>query len=202
MNKKEINIIERLRQGDEATYIIVFRDYYVPLCNYAKRYLGRKDLAEDIVSETFFNIWKRRISLDIKVSLKSYLFQAVCKNSLNYLRKQKKIVLLDDHLSQYVKDFEIFTGSSDDSPSNLLFIKDLEEKIREGVEQLPPQQKTTFKLKRYEGKKNREIAKIMGLSVKTVEMHLAKAMLSLRNYLKDYAPFAFFLFLLRSLIHF
>lgn len=202
MNKEEINIIERLKQGDEATYIIVFRDYYVPLCNYARRYLGRKELAEDIVSETFFNIWNRRTSLDIKVSLKSYLFQAVCKNSLNYLRKHKKEEMLEDFLLKHNGEMEAFSNKINDTPSDFLMIKDLGEKIKQGIEQLPPQQKTTFKLKRYEGKKNKEIAEIMGLSVKTVEMHMAKAMLSLRNYLKDYAPFILYLFLLKSLILF
>src|SRR5690606_3291895 len=119
------------------------------------------------------------------------------KNSLNYLRKQKKMDLLEDHLNLHIKEPEIFSGSTNDSPSELLFIKDLGEKIKEGVERLPPQQKNAFILKRYEGKKNKEVAEIMGLSVKTVEMHMAKAMLSLRNYLKDYTPAALFLFLLK-----
>ncbi|MBW6534822.1 MAG: RNA polymerase sigma-70 factor [Mariniphaga sp.] len=202
MNKEEINIIERLRQGDEATYIIVFREYYVPLCNYARRYLGRKDLAEDIVSETFFNIWNRRITLDIKVSLKSYLFQAVCKNSLNYLRKHKKEEMLEDFLLKHNDEMEAFSNKINDTPSDFLMIKDLGEKIKQGIEQLPPQQKTTFKLKRYEGKKNKEIAEIMGLSVKTVEMHMAKAMLSLRNYLKDYAPVGLLILLLKNFFNF
>ncbi len=202
MNKEEINIIERLRQGDEATYIIVFREYYVPLCNYARRYLGRKDLAEDIVSETFFNIWNRRITLDIKVSLKSYLFQAVCKNSLNYLRKHKKEEMLEDFLLKHTGDVEALSSKTQGTPSDFLMMKDLREKIRQGVEQLPPQQQTTFILKRYEGKKNREIAEIMGLSVKTVEMHMAKAMLSLRNYLKDYAPAVLLILLLKNFFNF
>lgn len=189
-------------QGDENEYVILFHEYYASLCRYSKRYVGRKDLAEDIVSETFFIIWKKRKKLDIKSSLKSYLFQAVYKNSLNYLRKQKKMDLLEDYQSLYIKRPEMFSGSTNDSPSDILMIKDLGERIRDGVEQLSPQQKTTFKLKRYEGKKNKEIAEIMGLSIKTVEMHMAKAMLSLRNYLKDYTPAALFLFLLENLSHF
>lgn len=185
MNEEEANIIERLRQGDEASYIKLFHDYYVFLCHYSKRYLGRKDLAEEIVSETFFNIWSKRNTLDIKVSLKSYLFRAVYKNSLNYLRKQKKVEMLEDHLlSHSVELGNLY--SFDQTPSDLLALKDLSEKIKQGVNRLPPQQQKTFKLKRYEGKKNREIAEIMGLSIKTVEMHLAKALLSLRTYLKDY----------------
>jgi RNA polymerase sigma-70 factor (ECF subfamily) len=202
MNEKEARTIERLMQGDENEYVILFHEYYASLCRYSKRYVGRKDLAEDIVSETFFIIWKKRKKLDIKSSLKSYLFQAVYKNSLNYLRKQKKMDLLEDYQSLHIKRPEMFSGSTNDSPSDILMIKDLGERIRDGVEQLSPQQKTTFKLKRYEGKKNKEIAEIMGLSIKTVEMHMAKAMLSLRNYLKDYTPAALFLFLLKNLSHF
>jgi RNA polymerase sigma-70 factor, ECF subfamily len=199
MNEKETHIVERLKQGDENTYVSLFNDYYVSLCSYSKRYVGRKDLAEDIVSETFFIIWKKRNKLEIKSSLKSYLFQAVCKNSLNYLRKHKKEEMLEDFLLKHNGQREAFSNKVNDTPSDFLMIKDLGEKIRQGVEQLPPQQKTTFKLKRYEGKKNKEIAKIMGLSVKTVEMHMAKAMLSLRSHLKDYAPVALFFLILKSL---
>jgi RNA polymerase sigma-70 factor (ECF subfamily) len=188
MNIAEAKIIQKLKEGDEATYIVLFRDYYIPLCNYAKRYLGRKDLAEDVVSETFFNIWNKRESLDIKISLKSYLFQAVCNNSLYYLRKSKKEELLDDYLVKNSVEIGGLQNTQVESPSDFLLIKDLSEKIRMGVDRLPPQQRTTFKLKRFEGKKNKEIAEIMGLSVKTVEMHLAKALLSLRTYLKDYIP--------------
>lgn len=188
MNIAEAKILQKLKEGDEATYIVLFRDYYIPLCNYAKRYLGRKDLAEDVVSETFFNIWNKRETLDIKISLKSYLFQAVCNNSLYYLRKSKKEESLDDYLVKNSVEREGWGNAQIESPSDLLLVKDLSEKIKMGVDKLPPQQKTTFKLKRYEGKKNKEIAEIMGLSVKTVEMHLAKALLSLRTYLRDYIP--------------
>jgi RNA polymerase sigma-70 factor, ECF subfamily len=126
----------------------------------------------------------KREKIDIRTSLKSYLFQAVCKNSLYYLRKAKKEEMLEDYLVKHPTDNMGMDKFTADSPSDFLLMKDLSEKIQAGIDRLPPQQQTTFKLKRYEGKKNREIAEIMGLSVKTVEMHLAKAMLSLRTYLK------------------
>lgn len=150
--------------------------------------MGRKDLAEDVVSDTFFNIWNKRETLDIRISLKSYLFQAVCKNSFYYLRKSKREKLLDDYSVKNSDELVGMENSMADSPSDFLLVKELSEKIKMGVDRLPTQQKTTFKLKRYEGKKNKEIAEIMGLSVKTVEMHMAKALLSLRTYLKDYIP--------------
>ncbi|HSM48542.1 MAG TPA: RNA polymerase sigma-70 factor [Draconibacterium sp.] len=196
----EANILKKLKEGDEDTYVMLFREYYVPLCNYSRRYLGRKDLAEDIVSETFFNIWTKREKIDIRTSLKSYLFQAVCKNSLYYLRKAKKEEMLEDYLVKHPTDNMGMDKFTADSPSDFLLMKDLSEKIQAGIDRLPPQQQTTFKLKRYEGKKNREIAEIMGLSVKTVEMHLAKAMLSLRTYLKDYIPEFLILLILKDII--
>ena len=196
MNLSEASILRKLKEGDEDTYVLLFREYYVPLCNYSRRFLGRKDLAEDIVSETFFNIWTKREILDIRTSLKAYLFQAVGKNSLYYLRKAKKEEMLEDYLIKHSTDNKGLEKFTAETPSDLLLLKDLSEKIQAGIDRLPPQQQTAFKLKRYEGKKNREIAEIMGLSIKTVEMHLAKAMLSLRIYLKDYIPeFLIFLFL-------
>lgn len=199
MNLSEANILLKLKAGDEDTYVMLFREYYVPLCNYSRRYLGRKDLAEDIVSETFFNIWTKRDKIDIKTSLKAYLFQAVCKNSLYYLRKAKKEEMLEDYLVKHSTDNKGLDNFTTESPSDFLLVKDLSEKIKAGIERLPPQQQATFKLKRYEGKKNREIAEIMGISVKTVEMHLAKAMLSLRSYLKDYVPEFLILLILRDI---
>lgn len=195
MNLSEANILQKLKEGNEDAYAMLFREYYVPLCNYARRYLGRKDLAEDIVSETFFNIWTKREKIDIRTSLKAYLFQAVCKNSLYYLRKAKKEEILEDYLAKHSTDNNGIDKFTAETPSDFLMIKDLSEKIQAGIDRLPPQQQITFKLKRYEDKKNREIAEIMGLSVKTVEMHLSKAMLSLRTFLKDYVP-EFFIFML------
>jgi RNA polymerase sigma-70 factor, ECF subfamily len=186
MNSEEEYILKQLKKGDISSYELLYRTYYVPLCIYAQRYLGRKDLAEDIVADTFLNIWKNRQKIEIMVSLKAYLFQAVCKNSLNYLRKLKKEQLIEDPSITFFPGFDGHINNGNDLPSDILFVKELTGKITSGVSNLPFQQQAAFKLKRYEGKKNKEIAEIMGLSVKTVEMHLSKALLSLRKYLKDY----------------
>ena len=183
------DIVSGLRNGDEKVYIFLFKEYYVPLCAYSRRYVGRKDIAEEIVSETFMKIWENRNKLKIENSVKSYLFQAVCNNSLYFLRKLKK----EESLDQYFKGTSSgnigFVELADSVSSQSLLMEELDQKITEAINSLPPQQQKTFRLKRFEGKKNKEIAKIMGLSVKTVEMHLAKAIISLRKNLKDYLPY-------------
>ena len=189
------SIVEGLILGDEKTYILLFREYYVSLCAYSRRYVGRKDIAEEIVSDTFMKIWENRESLKINTSIKAYLFQAVCNNSLYYLRKLKN----ENQLIEYFQDTKSenigFAAISEEIEEQSLIMENISQKIDEAIKLLPEQQRRAFRLKRIEGKKTKEVAEIMGLSVKTIEMHLSKATLKMRDHLKDYLP-AFFLFLL------
>lgn len=190
------DVIEGLIIGDEETYISLFREYYVSLCSYSRRFVGRKDVAEEIVSETFFKIWENRAKIKITTSVKSYLFQAVNNNSLLYLRKLKNQKILDEYFQDTDYENIGFSEIPEESEESFLSIENINEKIEQAVSQLPQQQQKAFRLKRFEGKKNHEVAQIMGLSVKTVEMHLSKATLNLRQSLKDYLPpFLLFLFL-------
>ena len=189
------DIIKRLFIGDEETYIFLFREYYVSLCAYSRRYVGRKDIAEDIVSDTFLKIWERRKRLEINTSIKAYLFHAVCNNSLNYLRKLKAENNLEEYFWETSSENLGFEVTSEEIEEQSLIMENMNQKIELAVKKLPEQQQRAFRLKRLEGKKTKEVAEIMGLSVKTIEMHLSKATFHLRQNLKDYLP-SFLLFLL------
>jgi RNA polymerase sigma-70 factor (ECF subfamily) len=189
------NIVQSLIIGDEETYIFLFREYYVSLCSYARRYVGRKDIAEEIVSDVFFKIWENRMTIAITTSVKAYLFHAVCNNSLNYLRKLKSENNLNEYFRETSSENLGLAVSSEEIEEASLIMENMTDKIEEVVNQLPMQQQKAFRLKRYEGRKTQEVAEIMGLSVKTVEMHLSKATLNLRQKLKDYLP-SFLLFML------
>ena len=187
-NIAENIVIDKLRQGDEETFIALFRHYYIDLCAYSRRYVGRVDIAEEIVSDTFFRLWENHRSIEINQSLKGYLFQAVCNNSLNFLRKLKYETKIEDYFSDNSYENISTESSSFDLPEQSIVMQEVNDKINEAISQLPPQQQKVFMLKRFENKKNKEIAELMGISVKTVEMHLSKAMLFLRSFLKDYLP--------------
>jgi len=189
------DIIKGLFIGDEETYIFLFREYYVSLCAYSRRYVGRKDIAEEIVSDTFLKIWENRKRLEINTSIKAYLFHAVCNNSLNYLRKLKAENNLEEYFREISSENLGFEVTSEELEEHSLIMENMGQKIEEAVNLLPEQQRRVFRLKRMEGKKTKEVAEIMGLSVKTIEMHLSKATLQLRQNLKDYLP-SFLLFLL------
>jgi len=189
------NILHGLIVGDEETYVFLFKEYYVSLCSYARRYVGRKDIAEEIVSDTFMKIWEKRNTLYINSSIKGYLFHAVCNNSLNYLRNLKKENLIETYFQDPKFENISFAEILEETEEQSLILENISTKIEEAVGQLPRQQQSAFRLKRQEGKKIREVAQLMGLSVKTVEMHLSKATINLRNKLKNYLP-SFLLFII------
>jgi RNA polymerase sigma-70 factor (ECF subfamily) len=183
-------LIHKIKSGDQEAFADLIKRYYTGLCAYSCRYVGRYDLAEDIVSETFHKIWQKREELNIHYSIKSYLFQAVTNNSLMYLRNVKQEENLEDfHLELESKSSAGAAGSLYVADQEVL-IQELSQKIEAVINKLPPQQQTAFRYKRFEGKKNREIAEEMGIAVKTVEMHLAKAMLFMRSNFKEYLPLA------------
>ena len=189
------DILKGLFIGDEETYIFLFREYYVSLCAYSRRYVGRKDVAEEIVSDTFMKIWENRERLEINTSIKAYLFNAVCNNSLNYLRKLKSKNNIVDYFKETISENIGFESISEDIEEQSLIMENMGQKIEEAVLRLPEQQQKVFRLRRFDGKKTKEVAEMMGLSVKTIEMHLSKATLHLRENLKEYLP-SFLLFLL------
>jgi RNA polymerase sigma-70 factor (ECF subfamily) len=111
------------------------------------------------------------------------------------LRKLKSENNLDEYFRETSSENMGLAVSSEEIEEASLIMENMTDKIEEVVNQLPMQQQKAFRLKRYEGRKTQEVAEIMGLSVKTVEMHLSKATLNLRQKLKDYLP-SFLLFML------
>ncbi len=67
----------------------LFKLYYCDLCEYAMRYLGEHNSSEDLVSETFYILWKSRDKINQIENLKAYLFKSVHNNCLYYLRSKK-----------------------------------------------------------------------------------------------------------------
>ncbi|MCP9746414.1 RNA polymerase sigma-70 factor [Lacihabitans sp. CS3-21] len=158
-------------------FTLLFRRYHGVLCSHAIRFVWSKEIAQDIVSEVFFNFWQNQDSDKIVTSYRSYLFKAVRNRCYNYIKREYERTI----------HFEDFEGLSQDinSPDKIVQFDELQYKIELIIKQLPPQCKKVFLLNRIDGKKYNEIASELNLSVKTIEMHLTKANKILRTYLKD-----------------
>lgn len=158
-----------------------FKTYYQPLCKYAYSFIQDKEEAEEIVQSAFLSVWEKRESLDIKTSLKSYLYTMVRNTSLNVIKHEKI-------KQKYVGEALAVEARSHDNVAQKVISSELEEKIQQALEALPEQCRLVFKLSRFEELKYTEIAEQLSISVKTVENQMGKALRIMREQLKDYLP--------------
>jgi len=158
-----------------------FRAHYQPLCNYAYTFVQDRDEAEEIVQSAFLSVWEKRESLEIRTSLKSYLYTMVRNACLNVI-KHKKIK------QKHVNEELAIADRSHESVSQRVYSSELEQRIQVSMEKLPEQCRLVFKLSRFEELKYAEIADQLNISVKTVENQIGKALKIMREELKDYLP--------------
>jgi RNA polymerase sigma-70 factor (ECF subfamily) len=173
------DIALQIRQGNVAVFEKAFKTHYAILCSYAIKFVWEKEQAEEIVQELFFNLWNKREMIDITTSFESYLFRAVRNACFNYLKHLK--VRAEHH--QQVLDSP---KSGEDPSGNTFEILELQEKIDEAIDLMPPERKKIFLLSRFEGLKYREIANQLNISVKTVEAQMGKALEHMRKQLTGY----------------
>ena len=170
---------------DKAQFEQLFKAHYASLCQFAGQYVRDPDAAQDIAQKVFINLWETRDTIDPQKGVKSYLFTSVKNRCLNYIRDHKKYRsrVLDVELG----DIDIAFEEHDSGAA------ELEAKIAEAMQALPEKCRLVFEMSRFQDKKYKDIADELGLSVKTVEAHMSKALKTLRESLKDYIRFLGFL---------
>lgn len=177
MKESEKHIIKGIRAGRESAYAILFDEYYRPLSVFATKYISDLETAKEIVQDLFVSIYENRRSVLITTSLKSYLFQSVrnrCLNHLKHLQVERK------HLAQVANEQE----SSEDLETRIMETE-LEHRIYKIVSELPPKCQEIFRMSRVNGMKNKEIAKRLDISIRTVETQISNALKVLRKKLGE-----------------
>ena len=170
-----------LRSGNETIFEEVFRSYYPALCRYARSILNEPEAAEEAVQQTFIAIWEKRESIHFTVSLKAYLYRAVHNRCLNQIEKQK---IRQQYAADHQQQPEIAAMPADSMHRQ----KELQDLIRQAIDRLPEQCGKIFRLSRFEEMKYAEIAEHLGISIKTVENQMGKALRLMREELKEYLP--------------
>ena len=171
-----------LSASSEQEFEQLFKEHFKSLYAYAFTILKNEAIAEETVQNVFYKIWEKKVPDNIQTSLKAYLYKAVYHESLNYLKHQKIKARYQLHVMHQSKNH------IDQAASRKILVKELEEKLRDAMNALPQQCRTIFQLSRFEGLKYQEIADQLGISVKTVENQMGKALKQLRVKLIDYLP--------------
>ncbi len=188
---REPNLVARIRAGDEIAFEALFREHYPALRRFAISILHRRDEAEDVVQAVFLGVWAGHETWEVRATVKAYLFAAVHHRALQLLRQER---VRDRHATAVVterSESDAFAPAS--GPDEHLVGQELEQALRDAVHHLAPRTRQAFELRRYERLSYAEIATAMGISEKTVGVHIGRALMLLRQALAAYLALQAFL---------
>lgn len=174
-DEKELLIL--LQQSDQAAFTHIYNLYWKTCYFTAAQKLRNLSEAEEIVQDIFLDLWKRREELKISTCLSSYLFNCVKYRVINVLARRKL------HL-QYRQ--QVHLPDTYSSTEQSLRLHELKEKIFQETSKLPEKCRIIFQLSREQGYSQKQIARKLNISQKTVESHMSHALRSLRTGLGNF----------------
>ncbi len=186
-NDEELFLL--IKKNNSEALKVLFEKYFHNLCGFSYNYVKSVPLSEEVVADVFFKIWVNRNVIEIRSSLKSYLFTATRNISINYIARENKHfenleVLEREHLSK------------EDNPDEVFNFRELESVIESVIQKLPPKRQTVFRMNRLHGLSYKEIAEVLSISVNTVQNHMVKAIEFMANqYPKIKSIFTILLFI-------
>jgi RNA polymerase sigma-70 factor (ECF subfamily) len=163
---------------EKSDFEKLFKEHFKDMVFYALRYVKDHDTAREIVQEAFMALWEKRESIDAARVVRSYLGSSVHNKCLNYLRENKKF-------DRSLLTLEKLSDRPDDIADELSHTE-TSEKVYAAIEELPEKCREIFKLSRFEHLKYQEIADRLGISVKTVEAQMSKALQHMKARLSAY----------------
>jgi RNA polymerase sigma-70 factor (family 1) len=175
----EKQLIEKLGNNDKASFTVIFSKYYKDLVVFSYSFTRNQSASEEIIQEVFLKLWENRHSQVIEKSIKSYLLKSVQNRSLDWLRHQKVKTIhaasILDHPVLYENDTE-----------NYILYSELQDKLFQTLGRIPEECARPFMMNRFEALSYTEIAEKLGVSVRTVEVRISKALAYLKEGLKDF----------------
>ena len=174
-------LLLRISAGDEEAFKQLFNHYYPKLIQLALAFVPGIVAAQEVVSDLFYKILKNPIILKNVNDFDNYIFLAVKNQSYTYLKKNKNRLIFDS-----IDQKEDYIISNFKNPENSLISDELFQLVKKVVQKLPPKRKAVYQLIKEEGKKYKEVADILGISVKTVELQMSLALKVLRKSVREY----------------
>jgi RNA polymerase sigma-70 factor (ECF subfamily) len=177
-------LFERIRASDEAAFAQMFSAYYPALCRFTSSFVWSSEVAKELVQDVFFRIWEQRDALQIRGSLRAYLFGAARNHAVNFLKHERVGNRIFETATAEHRVLAI--GRGFDSPDEALYHGELVAAFETAVDNLPERQRTILVLRWHHQLTHAEIAEALGISVKGVETQLGRAIKTLRAQLTTF----------------
>jgi RNA polymerase sigma-70 factor (ECF subfamily) len=182
---EEKDLLYKLQSGDVTAFATIYNQHWKKMFYLAGSKLQNLAEAEELVQDIFLDLWKRRGELKIAGCLSSYLCACIKYKVINVLAKrsqQKRYLLHSSHQPGLLID---------NTTDERIRLEELQYQLMNETEKLPAKCKMVFRLSREQGYTQKQIATRMGISEKTVESHLSKALRTLRVGLSQFISFLF-----------
>lgn len=177
-------LVARIQDGDYHAFEILFNGYYADLCRFARGFIHSASVAEDLVSDLFVKLWEQPHLLNASVSLHAYLRRSIYNSCINYLKRDKNKFGIQDPAT--IDQLRELLPDPEDSPFLIIQLEELTEKIDRAIGQLPPECARIFVLSRKDQLSHHEIAEQLSISENTVKVQIYRALVKLREVLKEY----------------
>ncbi len=174
----ELSIKKAFEVDSNVGISLLFKLYYAQLCSHALRFVSSKAIAEDLVSDIFYEFHSQSLYVNINTSYRAYLYSSTRNRAFDYVRKEMR--------RQTSLENAAFVSISENlQPDSITQYDDFYQDVQKTIDSMPVKRRQIYLLNRFEGKKNQEIAEELGVSSRTVEAHLYQAFKYLRNALRD-----------------
>ncbi len=175
---EEQHLFLKVKSGDKTAYRALFDRYYKYLVVTANNILGDKETARDLAQDVFFELWKRRESIEVQTSLKAYLRRSVVNKTLNFIKARRFDFTEPERMPE--------RPSPALDAQSMLEATDLELVIHQAIAALPERCRVVFTLCRLESMSHKEIAAQLDISTKTIENQMTRAIAALREAVGPY----------------
>lgn len=176
------HLLKKIAENDDTkAFSEFFRHYHSRLLRLAHMFVSSPQMAEDIVSDVLIKLLRNKKETFNKENFIGYLYQCIKNQSLDHLKRNRKQPLVDINYND--ADYFILDKST---PHSQLIQKEFEKVIVDCVESLPPKRKLVFKLVKDEGMSYKQVAGLLDISERTVEVHLRIAISQLKSSIDEY----------------
>ena len=175
-NREDERLVALIQSGDEAAFETVFRLFAASLCSFAAHLVGSRDVASDLVQDVFLRVWRNHAQLHIRDGLQAYLYRAVRNRALDVLAHAQ---IEDRWLARSTErspDEQILSPRVEHE----IDARDLTHALEDALQRLPDRQRQIFVLRWKEEMGYAEIGDLLRISPRTVEVHMHRAIQTLR----------------------
>lgn len=173
----ELFLRKTFEQDVDAGISLLFRQYYTMLCSHAVRFVSSKAIAEDIVSDIFYEFQVNKRYLTTTTSFRAYLFTMVRNRAFDHVRSEMQ------HTTSLDKA-DLIPAHRTHSPDSITQYEELYHDVENAINAMPLKRRQIYVMHRFEGKKYQEIADELHLSLRTIEAHQYQAMRQIQTILK------------------